>query len=110
MTDAPLPLDIAELFKITRTLAGLIEPLQMILAMEEAPGIGDRLDILISDLSAIRDQMQRAADIMEKALSRRQMDREREARMEHAMATMRRDISLLKNWFAAPLPEVAQNT
>ncbi|GGH56939.1 hypothetical protein GVY41_13910 [Frigidibacter albus] len=105
MTDTRLPPDISELLVITRTLAGLIDPLQMILAMEQAPGIGDRLDILISDLGAIRDQMQRAADIMEQALSRRETDREREARMEDAMTAMRRDITLLKEWFAAPLPE-----
>lgn len=107
MTDTRLPPDITELLDINRTLAGLIEPLQMILAMEQAPGIGDRLDILISDLGAIRDQMQRAADIMEQALSRREEDREREARMENVMMAMRADITLLKEWFAAPLPEAA---
>ena len=110
MTDTRLPPDLTELLNINRTLAGLIEPLRMILAMDQAPGIGDRLDILISDLGAIQDEMQRAADIMEQALTRREADREREARMEDAMNAMRRDITLLKEWFAAPLPEAGQTS
>jgi len=73
MTDTPPTSlhDLDELFAITRTLAALIEPLQMLLAMEQAPGIGERLDALMAQLTAISGHMQRAANVLERAVSRR---------------------------------------
>lgn len=104
MPDTPTQPDLVELLNINRTLARLIEPLEMLLAMERAPGIGDRLDTLMADLSGIREQMQRAADTMEQALERRQEDRDQEAQTAAVISEMQKDIRMLKAWFAAPLP------
>lgn len=107
MNDTPLPSDLSELLTINRTLAGLIEPLRMILAMERAPGIGERLEAFMAELSAIREQMERAADTMERTLNRREEEQERQQRLEHTILLMQRDIVTLKAWFSDQPPEAA---
>jgi len=107
MTDT-LPHDLDELFSITRTLAAMIEPLQMLLAMEQAPGIGERLDALMAQLTAISGHMQRAADVLERAVSLQENDAARQEAVARSLMLLQRDVAMLKEWFIAPLPEVEQ--
>lgn len=102
MPDIAPPHDLDELLEINRTLAALIAPLQALLAMEQAPGIDDRLNSMIADLAAIRDQVHRAADLMDATLTRNAEDRAAEAQMAQQIATMQQDIAQLRAWFSAP--------
>lgn len=110
MTDMTALPELGELLNINRSLARLIEPLEMLLAMERAPGIGQRLDGFMAELSAIRSQIERAAGIMETALERGEMQTEREAEQSALMAEMQRDIAILKAWFLAPSPKVERRS
>lgn len=98
------PSDLQELLKITKTLAALIEPLQMILAMERAPGVGDRLDALLAELSSISTHIQRAADTMVDALAAREEERLHRERMEVQLAEMRSAMKALMAWHGVPQP------
>lgn len=100
----PLPPDLQELLTITKTLAALIEPLQMILAMERAPGVGDRLDALLAELSAISTHIQRAADTMVAALAAREEERLHRERMEVQLVEMQSEIKALMTWLGVPQP------
>ncbi|MCJ8139938.1 hypothetical protein [Falsirhodobacter halotolerans] len=108
-TTSPLP-DLTELLTINRTLARLIEPLETLLAMERAPGIGQRLEEFMSELSGIRVQMDRAATIMQTALERREAEVARERQTASMIAEMRKDIQALKAWFSAPPSEVEETS
>lgn len=110
MTDTTAPPELSELLNINLSLARLIEPLEMLLAMERAPGIGQRLDGFMAELSAIRIQIERAAGIMETALEQGELQTNREVRQAIMMAEMQRDIAILKAWFLAPIPKVEQDS
>lgn len=107
MTDMP---NLKELIAANRKLIELIEPLQMLLAIKRAPGIGERLETFIDELEGIGLQMQRAADMMERALVQSTEARAVEARLERRLSLIQADLSTLKSWLGAPPPEASPNS
>lgn len=107
MTDMP---DLKELIAANHKLIDLIEPLQILLALERAPGIGERLENFLAELTGIRMQMQRAADTMEQALAHNTEARAVEIRLERRLSLIQADLATLKSWLGAPPPEATPNS
>lgn len=112
MTDTPetLPTDLKEMIESNRKLAALIEPLQMMLALDRSPGMSERLEAFMSELSAIREQMQRAADTMERTLAHRDDELAQQARLHRGLNQVQAYLAELKAWFGAPRTEVLQSS
>lgn len=65
MTETSHPQDWPELLVELRKLTALIEPLQKIMAQEEAPALSERVDQFVTEISLIRGQMERAVAALE---------------------------------------------
>ena len=109
MTEQPaigLPTDLKDLLNLIRQLAALIEPLQMLLAMERQPGIAERVDAFLFEINSIGERIDRAATSMERALAVDAMVNElikRQDRTERMVDEISRDLSnLLDLLFASP--------
>lgn len=64
MTTSELPMEWPALLVELRKLNGLIAPLQALLAQEAAPGLSDRIDRFLAEITRVGDQVERAAEAM----------------------------------------------
>jgi len=65
MTETSHPQNWPDLLVELRVLTALIEPLQKIMAQEEAPALSERVDQFVVEISLIREQMERAVTALE---------------------------------------------
>ena len=65
MTAPSPPTEWPALLAELRKLTALIGPLQALLAQEEAPGLSDRIDLFLAEITRVGDQVERAATAME---------------------------------------------
>ena len=68
MTTPPPPMEWPQLLAELRKLTALIAPLQALLAQEEAPGLSERLERFLAEITRVGDQVERAAEAMELSL------------------------------------------
>ena len=65
MTAPSPPTEWPALLAELRKLTALIGPLQALLAQEEAPGLSERIDLFLAEITRVGDQVERAATAME---------------------------------------------